>query len=148
MVKSWKSVEREIAELLGGERIPILGRPDRDVTDSYGLWVDVKSRVSVSPLYLRLLDKAISDGYEGFIHNGVLFLPISDFIGKTKFQVIDKHLAAVAKTWLTHIAESCPSDRLPCIVLHRERQQYKRCVMAFDSVRYKNHDFKLFMPTA
>jgi hypothetical protein len=39
----WKNVERKIAELMGGRRIPLLGREGQDIDVPY-FFVEVKSR--------------------------------------------------------------------------------------------------------
>ena len=43
MATRWKRVEREIARLLGGVRVPLLGRQGSDLDVPY-LFVEVKSR--------------------------------------------------------------------------------------------------------
>lgn len=48
-VKSWKSAERRIAAILGGERVPVSGRGREDSPDIEHpiLSVEVKSRASI-----------------------------------------------------------------------------------------------------
>jgi hypothetical protein len=50
--RSWKRSESRIAELLGGERVPVSGRGDGPDIDHDWLSVEVKSRASV-PAWLR-----------------------------------------------------------------------------------------------
>jgi len=46
--KTWKQAERKIAALLGGIRIPLLGRKGSDL-DTPVFFVEVKHRKSIAP---------------------------------------------------------------------------------------------------
>jgi hypothetical protein len=48
MSTRWKQVERGIARLLGGVRVPLLGRQGSDLDVPY-LFVEVKSRKMIAP---------------------------------------------------------------------------------------------------
>jgi hypothetical protein len=59
-VKDWKACERRIAELLGGQRIPVTGRQRGDVPDieHVALSIEVKSRKSLPVWLLSALNQA------------------------------------------------------------------------------------------
>ena len=59
-MKDWKACERRIAELLGGQRIPVTGRQRGDVPDieHVALSIEVKSRKSLPVWLLSALNQA------------------------------------------------------------------------------------------
>ena len=46
--KRWKAAERKIAERIGGQRIPLLGREGTDLSHPV-FFIEVKSRKSIAP---------------------------------------------------------------------------------------------------
>jgi hypothetical protein len=56
----WKRVERKIAELMGGKRIPLLGREGQDLDVPY-FFVEVKSRKNIGEyLWKEYLDQILT----------------------------------------------------------------------------------------
>lgn len=66
-MKSWKSAERRIAEILGGKRVPVSGRGRGDAPDIEHpvLSVEVKSRASVPRWISEALHQAESSSRDG-----------------------------------------------------------------------------------
>ena len=146
-MSNWKNVERQIAtRYLRGVRIPVLGKQDRDIDDGYGLWCDVKSRLSVSKTYYSLMKYALAFNRPGYTYAGLVYMPVYDFTLKSvwKCQPVSK-APVIASQWLAHIAESCPAERLPCVVMHIPGSDYKNSVIVFDGARYASHDWSLYM---
>ena len=58
-MKDWKTAERRIAELLGGQRIPVTGRQRGDTPDieHAALSIEVKSRKSLPAWVLKALNQ-------------------------------------------------------------------------------------------
>lgn len=59
--KRWKSDEREIAKLLGGERVPVSGRQRGWAPDIAHKWLapEVKSRISSIKIVQEMMDQAV-----------------------------------------------------------------------------------------
>ena len=59
-MKDWKACERRIAELLGGQRVPVTGRQRGDTPDieHATLSIEVKSRKSLPAWLLKALNQA------------------------------------------------------------------------------------------
>jgi hypothetical protein len=66
-VKDWKACERRIAELLGGQRIPVTGRQRGDTPDieHAALSIEVKSRKSLPAWLLDALNQAQAASKDG-----------------------------------------------------------------------------------
>jgi hypothetical protein len=66
-VKDWKQAERRIAELLGGQRIPVTGRQRGDTPDieHAALSIEVKSRKSLPAWLLKALNQAQAASRDG-----------------------------------------------------------------------------------
>jgi hypothetical protein len=66
-VKDWKACERRIAELLGGQRIPVTGRQRGDTPDieHEALSIEVKSRNSLPAWLLDALNQAQASSKDG-----------------------------------------------------------------------------------
>jgi hypothetical protein len=66
-VKDWKTCERRIAELLGGQRIPITGRQRGETPDieHEALSIEVKSRKSLPVWLLKALNQAQAASNDG-----------------------------------------------------------------------------------
>jgi hypothetical protein len=63
-VNRWKRHEREVAKLLGGERVPCTGRPAPDVlTDRWA--VEVKTRKSLPAWMHHAMEQAIAQATDG-----------------------------------------------------------------------------------
>jgi len=136
----WKNVERQIAKkYLNGTRIPVLGKMDRDIDDGYGLWCDVKSRQTISKAYARWLCVAKNTGYDGVLQDELAYLPVNNFIKKSRFLTTSVKLPRLASVWLDHIALSVQEDRLPCVVLHLPGADYKDSVIVFNYAKYVMH---------
>ncbi len=62
--KTWKAAERKIAALLGGIRIPLLGRKGSDL-DTPVFFVEVKHRKSIAPyLWTEFLAQILAGARE------------------------------------------------------------------------------------
>ena len=66
-MKDWKACERRIAELLGGQRIPITGRQRGETPDieHATLSIEVKSRKSLPAWHLKALNQAQAASKDG-----------------------------------------------------------------------------------
>ena len=66
-MKDWKVCERRIAELLGGQRVPITGRQRGDTPDieHAALSIEVKSRKSLPAWLLKALNQAQAASNDG-----------------------------------------------------------------------------------
>ena len=66
-MKDWKACERRVAELLGGQRIPITGRQRGDTPDieHEALSIEVKSRKSLPAWLLDALNQAQAASKDG-----------------------------------------------------------------------------------
>ncbi len=66
-MKDWKACERRIAELLGGQRIPVTGRQRGDTPDieHAALSIEVKSRKSLPAWLLKALNQAQAASKDG-----------------------------------------------------------------------------------
>ena len=66
-MKDWKACERRIAELLGGQRIPITGRQRGETPDieHATLSIEVKSRKSLPAWLLKALNQAQAASKDG-----------------------------------------------------------------------------------
>lgn len=67
--KLWKQVERRVAELLGGKRVPITGREGSDIKHPW-LAIEVKQRKAKIPAYIRKwINQAVVGAAVDRIHN-------------------------------------------------------------------------------
>lgn len=139
MVKSWKNVERKIADLVNGVRIPVNGRRGEDIGSPL-FYPDVKSRVTVPKTYFDIMKKCEQDGYN-FIklkHNNLYYYMwrVGDtlkFLGGTlsirPTYLLDIIWPQTGFKWLEHISETSPDDKLPCVIMHRPYVQYKDAIV-------------------
>lgn len=78
MAKNWKAVERKIAEILGGERVPVSGRTRGWAPDIlhplYAL--EVKSRLRIPALLVEGMDQAVKAAEWAWKREGVKKLPV------------------------------------------------------------------------
>ncbi len=72
--KSWKAAERRVAEILGGERVPVNGRIRGSAPDIEHpvLSLEVKSRRSVPAWLLEALEQATASSRDGRLPVAVL----------------------------------------------------------------------------
>ena len=135
MTASWKNVERNIAELLGGVRIPVTGRRGEDIKSDI-FYPDVKSRLTVPKTYFYNMEAA-----EAAQHNMIKLLHQSVYyclwrVGDTKnflnrsltpcpIYLLDIRWPQTGFTWLEHIKETSPDNKVPCVILHRPYVKYK-----------------------
>lgn len=91
--KTWKQVERKVAEYFGGRRVPITGRTRGDVPDvrANGLCIEVKERQAFPKWVENAMEQATMAGEAGqipivFLHrygddydNGIVMLHASHF---------------------------------------------------------------------
>lgn len=73
--KLWKQVERRVAELLGGERVPITGRQGSDILHPW-LAVEVKERKNFPRYVRKWLNQACIGAIVGQKQDGEDRLPI------------------------------------------------------------------------
>ncbi len=66
-MKDWKACERRIAEILGGQRIPVTGRHRGETPDieHAALSIEVKSRKSLPVWLLKALNQAQAASKDG-----------------------------------------------------------------------------------
>lgn len=139
MVKSWKQVERKVAELLNGERKPVTGRKGEDIIHPL-LYPDVKSRVEVPKTFFVNM-KFFEDNYNttilSFWNEDSQYLlwrlKNTDQIlnGKWGFRRESHHKTwpKLPFEWFDHIASTCPKDKIPVVILHRSYLRYEECLV-------------------
>jgi len=93
----WKAVERRIADLLGGERVPITGRQRGDVPDVEHPWLSIEIKLrgkeKFPPAWISdALDQAIQSsdgkkcsivvfhGYGDSYNDAVVMMKLGDFL--------------------------------------------------------------------
>jgi hypothetical protein len=68
--KSWKATERRVAEILGGERVPVNGRIRSSAPDT--LSIEVKSRKRVPAWLTEAMEQAKASSRDGRLPVAVL----------------------------------------------------------------------------
>jgi uncharacterized protein with NRDE domain len=134
-------VERKIAELIDGSRIPVTGRRGEDIRSEI-FYPDVKSRKVTPKKYFTQMKKAESDGYN-FIklkHNNIFYYLWR--VGKTKkflsksinirpLYLLDIMWPETGFKWLQHISSTCPDHKIPCVIMHRPYVCYEVAFVLF-----------------
>ena len=140
---SWKRYEREIAKILGGKRIPILGREGADI-DVNNLWVDCKKRQQVPKQWEDMVSAAETLGLHGFIffesgRGGIVAARLDHFAHTPKQPWVAQAFIKPSQlpiAWLDHIKESCPDDHLPIVIMVKTGRPYRESIVVFEFEQY------------
>lgn len=109
---TWKSIERQIAAYIGGQRVPVTGRHDQTTPDIAHLTyaIEVKHRRDI-PLWLGALISA---------HNGHLVAAFKDSRPISMFLLRD--LGAIGGVVHTRLAKVVLDRRLPILIKNALKQ--------------------------